>query len=127
MPAPKVSICIPAYNQPENISRALESVRVQTFTDYEVIVTDDSSNDSVKEAVSKFSFGDKLKYIKNSPVLGSPENWNEAIRHATGEYIKILHHDDWLASPTSLATYVKMLDEHPESDIAFCAIKALNN
>ncbi len=126
MPAVKVSICIPAYRQPECITRALESIRTQTFSDYEIIITDDSPDNSVELAVQKFSFSNKLNYFKNPKPLGPPENWNEAIRKAKGGYIKILHHDDWFALPESLAEYVRMLDEHPESDFAFSATKIVD-
>ena len=117
----KVSICIPAYQQPECLQKALESIQKQSFSDYEIIITDDSKDDSIKNLVAKFSFGEKLKYIKNKTRLGTPENWNEGIHQATGDYIKILHHDDWFTSTESLKEYVKMLDEHPESDFAFSA------
>ncbi len=121
MTAPKVSICIPAYNQVAHLKRALESLQIQTFSDYEIIITDDSTNDSVKELVAQFDFGGKLKYFKNSKNLGSPANWNETVSKASGEYIKILHHDDWFNFPYSLEEYVRLLDMHPESDFAFSA------
>jgi len=121
MKSPQVSICIPAYNQVSYLRKTLESVKIQAFTDYEIIITDDSSDGSVKELVAEFDFGNKLKYVKNSKNLGSPENWNEAVRHASGEYIKMLHHDDWFTFPYSLGEYVKLLDMHPESDFAFSA------
>ena len=47
----KVSICIPAYGNPVGICRLLESVRIQKYRDFEVIVTDDSPDDSVEKAV----------------------------------------------------------------------------
>lgn len=127
MKAHKVSICIPTYQQPECLQKALESVREQSFDDYEVIITDDSKDDSIRNLLAKFHFGDKLKYFKNESRLGSPENWNEAIRYSTGEYIKILHHDDWFTSPQSLGEYVRMLDKHPESDFAFSATSIFHN
>lgn len=121
MPDSKVSICIPAYQQPECLYKALQSVQIQAYNNYEIVITDDSQDDSVKNLLAKFNFGEKLKYYKNKSRLGSPENWNEAVKNATGEYIKILHHDDWFTSAQSLGEYVKMLDEHPESDFAFSA------
>lgn len=121
---PKVSICIPAYNQPEHLKKAIESVLAQTFDDYEIIITDDSPNDSVRDLVTSFDRSDKIKYFKNAATLGSPENWNESLRKATGNYIKILHHDDWLYDKNSLGKYVMLLDKNEKADFAFSATKA---
>lgn len=123
---PKVSICIPAYKQADFLRRTLASVVLQSFEDYEIIVTDDSRDTSVEEVVREFLPNRKLYYYKNSEIKGSPENWNEAIRHASGEYIKILHHDDWFAGKESLGTYVKMLDDNPKSDFAFSATNVVS-
>lgn len=120
----KVSICIPAYNQPEYLKKAMDSVLAQSFDDYEIIITDDSPNDSVRELVTSFDRSDKIKYFKNANSLGSPENWNESLRKASGKYIKILHHDDWLCGNCSLGKYVMLLDKNPASDFAFSATKA---
>jgi glycosyltransferase involved in cell wall biosynthesis len=121
---PKVSICIPTYNQAAYLKKTIDSVLAQTFNDYEIIITDDSPNDSVKDLVSSFSRKDVIKYFKNPVQLGSPENWNESIRKANGEYIKILHHDDWFYDNRSLAKYVAMLGKSQNVDFAFSATKA---
>lgn len=123
---PEVSICIPAYNQAERLEKAINSVLVQTFTDYEIVITDDSLDTSVKEVVAKYNLPNKIKYYKNQVTLGSPENWNESIRKATGKYIKILHHDDWLNFNDSLEKYVALLDDNPESEFGFSATQALS-
>lgn len=116
---PKVSICIPAYKQVEYLRKALRSVEVQTFTDYEIVLTDDSSDDAVQNLLKEFDFKEKLRYFKNSPALGSPANWNLAILESEGEYIKILHHDDFFTSTTSLQHFVNLLDQNPKALFAF--------
>lgn len=108
---PKVSICIPAYNQVVYLKRTLDSILSQTYQDYEIIVTDDTPGLIVKELVDQYDFAGKLRYFKNEKSLGTPQNWNEAIKKAGGDYIKILHHDDWFTTDTSLAQYVDLLDE----------------
>jgi glycosyltransferase involved in cell wall biosynthesis len=119
---PKVSICIPTYNEPEYLRKALYSVSSQDFKDYEVIITDDSPNNFSEKVALEFSDSiANLKYFKNSNTKGSPENWNEAVSKAVGVYIKILHTDDWFADKNSLGEYVKMLDENPGADFAFSA------
>lgn len=120
---PKVSICIPAYNRAEYLKKTIDSVLSQTFDDYEIIITDDSPNDSVKDIVGSFNRGDKIKYFRNVATLGSPENWNESLRKATGKYIKILHHDDCLYDKNSLGKYVVLLTKNEKADFAFSATK----
>src|SRR3989344_6387452 len=98
----KVSICIPTYKQVDYLRKTLNSVLVQDFHDYELIITDDSSDDSVKNLLKEFDFKGKLKYYHNKIALGSPANWNYSLKQATGEYIKILHHDDFFTADNSL-------------------------
>jgi len=117
----KVSICIPTYKQVEFLRVALRSVQEQDFPDYEVIISDDSPDDSVFQLLSEFSFGDKLRYVHNSSALGSPQNWNAAIKMAQGDYIKILHHDDHFVGSNALSQFVSLLDDNMEADFGFCA------
>ena len=117
----KVSICIPTYNQVEFLKKNLESIRIQTYKDFEVIITDDSTDDHVEQEVKRF-FSEvpcTYTYHKNVPSLGSPANWNKAVSLAKGEYIKIMHHDDWFSKATSLETFVSALDKE-NAGFAFC-------
>jgi glycosyltransferase involved in cell wall biosynthesis len=116
---PKVSICIPAYKNPGGIARLLASVMSQSYSDYEVIVTDDSPDEAVKAVVENCGI-ENIQYFKNRKRLGATANWNEAVRHAGGDYIKMMHHDDWFSQENSLAEFVAMLDRHPEVCLAFC-------
>lgn len=123
---PKVSICIPTYKQTNYLRKTLESILTQKFTNYEVIITDDTPDDSVRNFIQKFKFGNKIKYFKNKNKLGTPENWNEAIRQSSGEYIKIMHHDDWFKDENSLAKFVLLLETNPNVDFAFSSSEAMN-
>jgi glycosyltransferase involved in cell wall biosynthesis len=116
---PKVSICIPTYNLPDNLRRTLTSAHSQNYKEFEVIISDDSATDNIRNVVMEFSDSLPIRYYRNHPPKGSPANWNYAISLAEGEYIKILHHDDWFATENSLAILVKLLDENPDSDFAF--------
>ena len=100
------SICIPAYKRPENIDRLLSSILIQTFNDYEVIITDDSGDDSLKDVLEKYS-NLPIKYFRNEKPLGTPANWNYSISLAKGEWIKIMHDDDWFADERSLAFFAE--------------------
>ena len=118
---PKVSICIPAYKQTHQLKKTLDSILIQKFLDYELIISDDSPDDRVEKLVHEYNFGTRLIYWRNCPAKGSPENWNEALRKAKGEYIKLIHHDDWFTCSESLGLFIGLLEKHPEADFAFCA------
>jgi glycosyltransferase involved in cell wall biosynthesis len=108
------------------LRETLRSVQAQDFEDYELIISDDTPDETVKELVESFDFDDRLRYYHNPVPLGSPENWNAAVRYAQGEYIKLLHHDDRFSHPRALGIFVRLLDEHPEADFAFSASSAVN-
>jgi glycosyltransferase involved in cell wall biosynthesis len=103
-----ISICIPAYKRPENVQRLLRSIAIQTYGDYEIIVTDDSPDDSVKGIIDSFPEL-PLQYIKNPKSLGTPANWNYAISLARGEWIKIMHDDDWFDDKNALQIFADCL------------------
>jgi glycosyltransferase involved in cell wall biosynthesis len=117
----KVSVCIPAYKQVEYLRRLLESLVIQTVTGMEVILTDDSPDNSVEQLVQQYADKLPIRYYRNTPARGMPGNWNTALDLARGEYIKIMHDDDWFAQPHSLATLCKALDDHPDHDFAYSA------
>src|SRR5690349_3384650 len=111
---PFVSICIPSYKRIPFLKRLLESMVVQTYKDFEVIITDDSDDDSVKDLLREFESRVRIRYYKNERALGTPANWNRAISKAEGQWIKLMHDDDWFASPESLAGFIKFADnDHP--------------
>lgn len=126
MKHPQVSICIPAYNQPGVLRRCLESVALQQYRDYEVVVTDDSDNYAVQAIADEFSSLINLRYYRNLHRAGTPKNWNLAIGLATGSYIKVMHHDDWFVNQDSLSKFVSMLEEHPGRNFAFSASVVCN-
>jgi glycosyltransferase involved in cell wall biosynthesis len=122
-PRPRVSVCIPAFEQPALFMRALHSVLEQDFADLEVVVTDDSTGAAVAEVVDAMR-DERVKYFRNHQRLGVPGNWNRGLELSTGEFIQVLHHDDWLATESALKTFVDALDAAPEADLAFCASSA---
>src|SRR5688500_15313078 len=115
---PKVSICIPTYNQTRYLKNTLQSILIQTYKDYEVIITDDTSSSIISDFLKVYNFKAKLRYYHNKPALGSPQNWNYCISKAQGEYIKILHHDDWFSKNDSLLHFVEAL-ENTGASLAF--------
>jgi glycosyltransferase involved in cell wall biosynthesis len=106
---PKVSVIIPTYNRAEFLRSAIESALKQTFTDLEIIVSDDGSTDNTQVVVK--SFEDKrIKYVRNEGNKGPSGTRNTAILASEGEYIAFLDDDDvWL--PEKLKSQVNLLDQ----------------
>lgn len=121
--APHISICIPSYKRIHYLQRLLDSINIQTFSDFEVIVSDDSDDFSVKDLLVGFEKKFKIVYFKNEPALGTPENWNEAIRRATGTWIKMMHDDDWFATKDALQIFYENIQTHNDADFFFSAFE----
>lgn len=116
----RVSIAIPAYNASEGVKRLLNSIDRQEYKDYEIIITDDSTNDDIYRLVKERT---DIRYYKNDPGKGATGNWNEALRRCSGEYLKIMHHDDWFTDEKSLGRLVEMLESDPKADFVFCGTR----
>ena len=112
----KVSICIPTYNNAAALIRLLDSVEAQDFRDYEVIITDDSQGDEIGRLAAERGY---IQYYKNQTPLGASANWNAAIAKSSGEYVKLMHHDDWFTTSSSLGQFVGLIEAHPEVDMVF--------
>jgi len=93
-----ISVCIPTYNGGKYLEECLESVFNQTYTNFEVIVTDDCSTDNSLEIVQKFAHDKRLRYFRNKKNLGLVGNWNNTLLQANGEWIKFLFQDDLLSA-----------------------------
>ena len=115
MAEPLISICIPAYRKAGQLAKLLESVLMQDFRDFELIVSDDSPDDAVRQLCVQYQQKLPIQYYHNQPALGSPENWNNAIRLARGQWIKLMHDDDAFAAPDSL----RKLYELTGHDVSF--------
>jgi len=121
---PFFSICIPAYKNIGYLDRLINSILTQSFTDYEIIITDDSPDDSVEKFIAKLRT--PVKYYRNFPPAGTPENWNIAISKHSGTWIKLMHDDDWFTSPESLRIFKKYIDDYPTVDFFYCAYNNIN-
>ena len=117
---PFFSIIIPLYNREKTISRAIESILNQTFTDFEIIVVDDCSTDCSAEIIHKLKILDsRIKYIKNEINQERCISRNKGIQIASGKYICFLDSDDYHL-PIHLETfYHKILEENEPKAFLF--------
>ncbi len=120
---PLVSICIPTYNSADFILDTLNSIRNQTFQNYEVIIQDDASSDSTPKMIRHFirDKQDARFYLRqNSENLGVEKNWNLCLNSARGEFIKLICADD-LLDPDCIRKQVEVLLDPKNLDIACVA------
>lgn len=97
MKAPLISICIPTYNGEAYIRECLDSCLRQTFSDFEIIVSDDGSGDRTLDIVRAYADLDsRLKVIRNEKNLGLVANWNCCLEAAKGRWIKFVFQDDYI-------------------------------
>lgn len=96
---PLVSICVPTYNGAAFISETLESALNQTYQNFEIVITDDSSSDNTVEICKAFAKKDsRIKVFENEQNLGLVGNWCESIDKASSKWVKFLFQDDLLVS-----------------------------
>ena len=105
---PFFSVIIPTYNRSEDLKRSLESVLLQSFTDFEVIVVDDGSTDDTAQVVRSFS-DERVRYIYQDNSERSAAR-NNGIRNASGKYICLLDSDD-IYYPEHLDTLYQQIIE----------------
>lgn len=125
MALPLISICIPAYRKPQYVIRCLDSILKQDYREVEVIISDDSPDEDIKEAIAPYQNRLTLHYFHNKPALKSPGNWNNAINKATGGFIMLLHQDDWLHAPDALRSFIDAFKD-PEVGFVFCRNTAVD-
>lgn len=96
--APLISIVVPAYETHENFLRELaDSVRGQTYGNWELIIADGSKSEKVKDVVGReYGKESRIRYKRLEENRGISENTNRALEEAKGDYIALLDHDDIL-------------------------------
>ncbi len=119
MTGPRVSVVVPAYNSAAFIADTMDSVLSQTFTDFELIVSDHSSTDGTWEALQPYTADPRVRLHRLPPGGGAPANWNAVSSMATGALLKLVCSDD-LVYPTCLAQQVAAMDAHPSAVMAAC-------
>ena len=108
---PMVSVIIPTYNRSKMLDEAISSVLRQTYTNFELIVVDDGSNDDTEYSVKKWI--GVIRYIRREFNEGRSAAVNYGVKNANGEYIAILDSDDvWL--PHKLDAQMKIFSQFPE-------------
>jgi glycosyltransferase involved in cell wall biosynthesis len=123
---PRVSICLTTYKRGRVLARSIESILSQTYRDYELIISDDTSPDNTQEVCRQYAAKDeRISYFRNAINLKMPGNLNAAISHARGEYIANLHDGDTYRQDL-IEKWVGALDKYPSAAFVFNAVEVVD-
>ena len=118
--SPKVSIGMPVYNGEKFIQRALDSLLNQSFTDFELIISDNASTDDTPTICLEYATKDeRIHYYRNDVTIAPIPNFNRVLNYASGQYFMWAAHDDRWA-PSFIECLVQSLDINPQAVLAFC-------
>lgn len=119
MTAPRVSIGLPVYNSENFLAQALDSLLAQTFTDFELIVSDNASTDRTPEICQDYCRRDgRIRYVRNSENIGASANYTRVFELSQGVYFKWAAHDD-IYLPRFVERCVDVLDRDPSVDLCY--------
>lgn len=111
---PLVSIGLPVYNGENFLEEAIHSILNQTFTDFELIISDNGSTDRTEDICRHFAKLDKrIKYYQSQNNQGASWNFNNTFHLSQGTYFKWAAHDD-IIEPFYLEKCVSVLENHKE-------------
>lgn len=113
----RISFILPAYKG-IYLRESIDSILAQDYTDFELIVVDDCSPDSIREIVD--SYDDKrVSYYRNEQNIGGKDlvaQWNHCLEYAKGDYV-ILATDDDLYEPNFLSSFVPLIEKYPDVNL----------
>jgi glycosyltransferase involved in cell wall biosynthesis len=123
---PEVSIGLPVYNGARFLEAAIRSILTQTFTEFELIISDNASTDATCKICSRFAALDpRVRYIRNLANLGATKNFNKVFRLASGRYFKWAAHDDVIA-PQFLERCVEVLRRDTEAVLCYPRVRFID-
>ncbi len=114
---PKISVIIPCYNHGKFVGRAIRSVLDQDYSDFELLISDDCSQDDSRKIIESFD-DPRITAFFQQKNLGPVYAIGFLSRHARGKYIALLNSDDYWA-PEKLGKQAAFLDAHPEVGACF--------
>jgi glycosyltransferase involved in cell wall biosynthesis len=116
MSIPRLSVLMPVRNARETLDEALESIRAQTFADYEVIAVDDGSTDGSGEALDRWSQRDPRIRVVCSQTPGLANALNTGLAVCQAELVARMDADD-VCFPTRFARSLEFVEQHPEISV----------
>lgn len=123
---PRVSVGMPVYNRDKYVAASIEAHLNQTYSDFELVITDNASTDRSDEICRSYAAKDsRVKYYRNPQNLGAAGNYNRCFELSVGEYFRWTPSDD-LVSPNLLERAVEVLDQDPTVFVAYPKTKLID-
>jgi hypothetical protein len=122
---PEISICLPTLNSRRFLTERLESIRRQSFSEWEIIAVDSHSEDGTLETLRQFEVEDSRIRVHQAARDGIYPNINRCIGLSRTGYLYIATSDDTMA-PDCLENLLAALKAHPECDLAHCPLRAID-
>src|SRR5262245_40295511 len=121
---PLVSIGLAVYNGEEYLSDAISSILAQSFTDFELIISDNASTDRTEEICKTYADMDsRIRYSRNETNIGGVNNENLTFRLSKGKYFRLAAHDD-VCDPKLIEKCVEVLER--DQDVILCQTAIVN-
>ena len=118
---PLVSVLIPTFNRPKYFKQALDSVLNQTYRNFEIVISDDSTNDETEAVIQKYLDDPRIKYFRHKGFTAH-DNWNflRAYNNPAAEYVNWLMDDDFF-HPTKLEKMIEVYRTNPDVSLVTSA------
>ena len=131
MTEPLVSVFVCTYNSSKTILETLESIKMQTYQNIELIVSDDDSKDETVSICKNWVFENKNRFnrtqvITHYPNTGTSGNANRAVSACKGEWVKGVAGDDNLL-PNCIVDFVNYINSNPNAKIVFSRVVGFGN
>lgn len=111
---PAVSVLMAVHNGGPYLDASIASIVQQTFTDWEMVVVDDASDDGTSQVLARWMSEDsRIRTVSNASNIGQTASLNKGLRECRGEWVARQDADD-LSDPRRLAVQMEFLDKHPD-------------
>src|SRR5262252_3377793 len=116
---PTVSVGLPVYNGERYLEESIDSILAQTYTDFELIISDNASTDRTECICRRYAAADaRVRYYRNERNIGGYPNHSRVFSLARGRYFRFAAHDD-VCDRQLLARCVEALELHPEAVLSY--------
>ena len=123
----KFSVTIPAYKA-QFLNEAIKSVVSQTYAEWDLVIVDDCSPESLQTIVKPYLTDSRIRYYRNEKNCGAinvVDNWNICLSYCTGDYVICMGDDDRLL-PTCLADYKTLIERYPNLNVYHTRTEIIN-